>query len=114
MTLDTCPRKHARASVLILQVPLNFSQYEEDTVSCTIITTKPNDVVAADIHDRMAVILRHEVEGICLDRDKFDSDLLQSLLVAYDSDMMRAYPVSTMVGSPKNDMPECIEEITNL
>ncbi|MGG4461743.1 SOS response-associated peptidase [Brevibacillus porteri] len=78
--------------------------------TCTIVTTKPNDVVA-DIHDRMPVILRQEDEGIWLDREKFDSDLLQSLLVPYDSDMMRAYPVSTMVGSPKNDLPECIQEI---
>ncbi|MFG0216455.1 SOS response-associated peptidase [Brevibacillus porteri] len=80
--------------------------------TCTIITTKPNDVVA-DIHDRMPVILRQEDEGIWLDREKFDSDLLQSLLVPYDSDMMRAYPVSTMVGSPKNDLPQCIQEIAN-
>lgn len=80
--------------------------------TCTIVTTKPNDVVA-DIHDQMPVILRQEDEGIWLDREKFDSDLLQSLLVPYDSDMMCAYPVSTMVGSPKNDLPECIQEIAN-
>ncbi|WP_429845606.1 SOS response-associated peptidase [Brevibacillus sp. FIR094] len=80
--------------------------------TCTIVTTKPNDVVA-DIHDRMPVILRQEDEGMWLDREKFDSNLLQSLLVPYDSDMMRAYPVSTMVGSPKIDLPECIQEIAN-
>lgn len=85
----------------------------EKVHSCTIITTKPNDVVA-DIHDRMPVILRHEDEGVWLDREKFDSDLLHSLLVPYDSNMMRAYPVPAMVGSPKNDIPECIEEIANL
>ncbi|ASJ55524.1 hypothetical protein BP422_19420 [Brevibacillus formosus] len=73
-------------------------------MSCTIITTKPNDVVA-NIHDRMLVILRQEDEEIWLDRDKFDSDLLQSLLIPYDSDKMRAYPVPAMVGSPKNDKP---------
>ncbi|WP_255653725.1 SOS response-associated peptidase family protein [Brevibacillus sp. DP1.3A] len=82
-------------------------------MSCTIITTKPNDVVAADIHDRMPVILRHEDEGIWLDREKFDSDLLQSLLVPYDHEQMKAYPVPAMVGSPKNDTPECIQEIAN-
>ncbi|MFF0827247.1 SOS response-associated peptidase family protein [Brevibacillus sp. NPDC003359] len=81
-------------------------------MSCTIITTKPNDVVA-DIHDHMPVILRHEDEGIRLDRDKFNSDLLQSLLVPYDHEQMKAYPVQVMVGSPKNDMPECIQEISN-
>ncbi len=78
--------------------------------SCTIITTKPNEVVA-DIHDRMPVILRQEDEGLWLDREKNDIDLLQSLLVPYDADQMRAYPVSSMVGNVKNDLPECIEEV---
>lgn len=79
--------------------------------TCTIITTQPNEVVK-DIHDRMPVILRQEDEGVWLDREKYDADLLQSLLVPYDATQMRAYPVSAMVGSPKNDAPDCIKEIT--
>jgi putative SOS response-associated peptidase YedK len=78
--------------------------------TCTIITTQPNEVVA-DIHDRMPVILRREDESIWLDREKYDADLLQSLLVPYDAGQMRAYPVSMIVGSPKNDFPECIVEV---
>lgn len=80
--------------------------------TCTIITTRPNEVVK-DIHNRMPVILRQQDESTWLDREKFDADLLQSLLVPYDSNLMRAYPVSTMVGSPRNDVPECIHEIAN-
>jgi len=80
--------------------------------TCTIITTKPNEVVK-DIHDRMPVILRKQDEQLWLDREKFDADLLQSLLVPYDHDQMRAYPVPSMVGSPKNNIPECIQEIAN-
>lgn len=81
--------------------------------TCTIITTRPNEVVR-DIHDRMPVILRGpEDEAIWLDRDTFDAELLQSLLVPYDGEQMRAYPVSAMVGSSKNDVPECIEEISD-
>ena len=38
-------------------------------------------------------------------------DLLQSLFVPFDPGQMRAYPVPTIVGSPKNDFPECIEEV---
>ncbi|GAA4718446.1 hypothetical protein GCM10023228_26340 [Brevibacillus fulvus] len=79
--------------------------------SCTIITTKPNEIVS-DIHDRMPVILRQEDEDLWLDREWFDPDLLGSLLVPFDAGQMRAYPVSTMVGSPKNDVPECIEEVS--
>lgn len=80
--------------------------------TCTIITTRPNEVVK-DIHDRMPVILHQEDEAIWLDRERYDTSLLQSLLVPYDPDQMRAYPVSSMVGSPRNDVPECIQEITD-
>jgi putative SOS response-associated peptidase YedK len=31
------------------------------------------------------------------------------LLKPYDADAMEAYPVSTLVNSPKNDRPECAE-----
>ncbi|CAM5794795.1 SOS response-associated peptidase [Brevibacillus borstelensis] len=78
--------------------------------TCTIITTQPNEVVK-DTHDRMPVILRQEDEAIWLDREKFDAELLESLLVPYDFTKMRAYPVPSIVGSPKNDTPECIKEI---
>lgn len=84
----------------------------ENLHTCTIITTRPNEIVWP-IHDRMPVILRQEDEGIWLDREKFDADLLQSLLTPYDHEKMKAYPVPAMVGSPKNDMPECIQEIAN-
>jgi putative SOS response-associated peptidase YedK len=78
--------------------------------TCTIITTRPNEVVA-DIHDRMPVILRPEDEDLWLDREKYDPDLLQSLLIPFDPGQMRAYLVPKIVGSPKNDFPECIEEV---
>lgn len=80
--------------------------------TCTIITTKPNEVVR-DIHDRMPVIIRQEDESIWLDRKHYDAALLQSLLVPFDSAQMRAYPVPTIVGSPRNNSPECILEITD-
>ena len=34
---------------------------------------------------------------------------LLALLKPYSPDAMRAYPVSTVVSSPKDDTPECIE-----
>ncbi|MCM3591666.1 MULTISPECIES: SOS response-associated peptidase [Brevibacillus] len=79
--------------------------------TCAIITTSANEVVAG-IHDRMPVILKGpEEEAIWLDRDTCDSELLRSLLTPYDAAQMRAYPVSHIVGSPKNDVAECIQEI---
>jgi putative SOS response-associated peptidase YedK len=79
--------------------------------TCTIITTRPNELVA-EIHDRMPVILHAEDESIWLDRERFDPDLLQSLLTPYEASRMRAYPVSAIVGNAKNDLPECIEEVS--
>ncbi|MFY0546188.1 SOS response-associated peptidase [Brevibacillus sp. H7] len=80
--------------------------------TCTIVTTKPNELVK-DIHDRMPVIIRQEDEDLWLDRDTFDAERLQSLLVPYDATRMKAYPVSPLVGNPRNDKPECIEEISS-
>jgi len=81
----------------------------EKLSTCTIITTKPNELVA-DIHDRMPAILRREDISLWLNRERFDPDLLQSLLVPYEAEAMRAYPVSPIVGNAKNDVPACIEE----
>ncbi|MCF6095356.1 SOS response-associated peptidase [Microaerobacter geothermalis] len=78
--------------------------------SCTIITTKPNKLMES-IHDRMPVILRPEDEEIWLDRNNQDPELLQGLLQPYPEDKMFAYPVSPIVGNPRNDEPECIQPI---
>jgi putative SOS response-associated peptidase YedK len=82
----------------------------EKLYTCTIITTKPNEAVA-NIHDRMPVILRPEAEDLWLDRERFDPELLRSFLEPYDAAEMRAYPVPALVGNPRNDVPDCIEEI---
>lgn len=78
--------------------------------TCTIITTKPNELVA-DIHDRMPAILKREDESVWLDRNVQDGDLLESLLSSFDKDQMKTYPVPVLVGNAKNDVPECIAEM---
>lgn len=78
--------------------------------TCTVLTTRPNELMST-IHDRMPVILRREDEAIWLNREKQDAELLQSLLVPYPPEEMRAYPVHAMVGNVKNDVPECIQSL---
>ncbi|TBL77667.1 SOS response-associated peptidase [Paenibacillus thalictri] len=78
--------------------------------TCTIITVPSNGLMAG-IHDRMPAILRREDEQVWLDRRNQDSKLLQSLLKPYPEELMRAYPVSSLVGSVRNDTPECIREV---
>jgi putative SOS response-associated peptidase YedK len=76
-------------------------------LSFTIITTEANELLRP-IHDRMPVILRPRDEDKWLDPDLKNVDHLIPLLLPYPSDMMEGYEVSTLVNSPKNDVPECI------
>jgi putative SOS response-associated peptidase YedK len=63
----------------------------------------------AEIHDRMPVILPPDDYDLWLDPEFEDKEKLLSLLRPYPADEMKAYPISTLVNSPKNDVPACIE-----
>ncbi len=78
--------------------------------TCTIITTRPNALLEP-IHNRMPVILPSDAHAQWLDPgDKAPADL-QPLLGAYPAEEMVAYPVSTLVNSPQNDLPACIAPV---
>nr|MBI3612630.1 SOS response-associated peptidase [Nitrospirota bacterium] len=70
--------------------------------SFTIITTTANDVLRP-VHDRMPVILLQE---------DTDAQKMTPLLSQYPADAMESFEVSTLVNSPKNDRPECIQAVT--
>ena len=74
--------------------------------SFTIITTEPN-AVAAPVHDRMPVILDGEAIRKWLAEDTSTETLVSLLRPCPDADLTR-YPVAALVGSPKNDVPQCI------
>lgn len=78
--------------------------------SFTIITTGPNELMRP-IHNRMPVILRQMDENMWLDPELVEFDKLIPLLRPYPTDLMEAYEVSTIVNSPKNDVPECIKPV---
>ncbi len=80
----------------------------EPLVTCTIITTGPNELVEP-IHDRMPVILPKDAEDFWLDTTVEDHPRLLDLLQPYPASEMGAYTVSKVVNSVKNDSPECIE-----
>jgi putative SOS response-associated peptidase YedK len=75
----------------------------------TIITTDANNLVKP-IHNRMPVILSPETEELWLNEHELLDDLL-SLLKPYDADKMKAYPVSPLVNSPLNNVPEVINSL---
>lgn len=83
---------------------------EEEVVSCTLITTKPNGLVK-DVHDRMPVIVKKEHEQTWLSRKEQDVKFLTSFLQPYEESNMQAYEVSSIVNSPKNNGPECLQKV---
>ena len=79
---------------------------DEAVESCTIVTTAANELVAP-IHDRMPVILEPAEFALWLDPALRDPEALQALLRPRAAAGMVAYPVSELVNSPRNDVPEC-------
>ncbi len=73
----------------------------------TIITTTPNDLLSS-MHNRMPVILGPADEEDWLDPDNREPEHLLPLLRPYPARAMEAYPVSRMVNSPANDVPDIL------
>jgi putative SOS response-associated peptidase YedK len=79
-------------------------------LSCAIITTSPNPLVAS-IHDRMPVILSEDAYSLWLDPEERLPTDLQPLLRPYPEEEMIAFPVSRLVNSPHNNLPDCIQPL---
>jgi putative SOS response-associated peptidase YedK len=78
--------------------------------TCTILTTEANALLAP-FHDRMPVILDPADYDRWLDPTIQDPAQVQPLLVPYPAERMQVVPVSTLVNSPKNDVPECLTAV---
>lgn len=76
----------------------------------TILTTTATPAIA-EIHPRMPVILTGEGGDRWLHPESPAEDLL-ALLQPYGGSDLRAHPVSTLVNSPGNDLPACIEPLS--
>ena len=75
--------------------------------SCTIVTAAPNELMAK-IHNRMPVILQSRDYAEWLDAAPRPPDSLAHLLQPFPAAQMEAYPVSTLVNNPANDLAECM------
>ncbi|MDA0711839.1 MAG: SOS response-associated peptidase [bacterium] len=82
----------------------------DELETCTILTTKPNALLSV-IHDRMPVILPKDAYEVWLDPAEKRPEELQGLLVPFSAEAMRAYPVSSLVNSPINDVAECLKPV---
>jgi len=75
--------------------------------TCTIITTKPNELMEP-IHNRMPVILHPRDYEKWLDTSPQSPDNLLPLIKPFPAESMSAHPVSTLVNKPSNDSPELV------
>lgn len=82
----------------------------QEVHSFSVITTAPNSLMR-DIHNRMPAILHPAREIEWLDPANADLDSLQAMLSPYPAEQMLAYPVSTIVNSPRNDNKACIAKV---
>ncbi len=76
-------------------------------LSTTIITTQPNDFIRP-IHNRMPVILSPNSYSVWLLPGEVDVEELSPLLKPYESENLKAHPVSRLVNNPDNDTLNCI------
>ena len=74
--------------------------------TCSILTTTSN-AVAAQVHDRMPVILDSDSYDLWLDPGMRDVAAAAELLKPCDARLMRSYPVSARVNHVANDDAEC-------
>lgn len=78
--------------------------------SCTVLTTTPNSLVA-DIQNRMPVIVAPDRYELWLDPDVNDFEAIRDVLMPYEANLMRRYPVSIRLNNSKNDDAESASAI---
>ena len=76
--------------------------------TCTILTTEANEFMA-EIHNRMPAILKPQDYGEWLDSTYQNVDGLMGLISPERVPKLRAWPVSKLVNSPKNNDRKLIE-----
>ena len=79
----------------------------EQLRTCTIITTEPNQLMAA-IHNRMPALLLPDALNSWLNPEVQDEQELRHLLDPYPTELMVARPVSRLVNNPRYDSAELI------
>lgn len=87
-----------------------MSQQNEEVLSCTIVTSRPNEV-AAKLHNRMPVILAREQESVWIKDGPLSDSELKEALTPLPAPEMEAHIVSTEVNNPRNEGEHLIESV---
>ena len=80
----------------------------EDVKTFSIITTEPNELMKP-LHNRMPVIIKQENEEKWL--QEIDISEAQKMLEPYPFEDLEAYPISTLVNSPRNNSEDIIKPL---
>ena len=78
-------------------------------VTCAIITTPANDLVA-ELHNRMPAILPPELCEAWLNPASSSVELMR-MLTPFPAARMKTYPVSSKVNAPENDTADLLERV---
>ena len=76
-----------------------------------VMTTAPNELMAP-IHDRMPVIMDAEAAHEWIAPGPLLPERMGALCASYPTDQMKADPVSSIVNSAANDVPECVVPVS--
>ena len=87
------------------------SPHGDEVYSCPTIPTAANETLRP-YHERMPVILPESAYERWLDPSERQPEALDDLLASTPGETLEVYPVSTLVNSPGNDVPECVAPIT--
>jgi putative SOS response-associated peptidase YedK len=86
-----------------------WSNHGKLIVTCAIITTPANELVA-ELHNRMPAILPPESHEAWLNPATDRADLLR-MLMPFPASLMKTYPVSSKVNAPENDTVDLLEHV---
>lgn len=81
----------------------------DEVVSCSILTTEANHLVAA-VHPRIPLILTPESESAWLEPEA-PAELLLELARPHPSNRMESYPVTTAVNTPRYQGLDAVEPL---
>jgi putative SOS response-associated peptidase YedK len=83
---------------------------KQEVYSFSILTVAANALMEP-IHNRMPVILNKNDEQTWLDPNNYDTKALLEFAKPCDSNILRAYQISTLVNSPKNNNQELLNPV---
>jgi putative SOS response-associated peptidase YedK len=83
-----------------------------DLLTFTIVTTVPNALVSK-LHNRMPAMLRREDEDAWLRSGELQVPEMMRILRPYPAGPMEMYPVSHLVGDPRNESEEFVRPLAS-